>query len=47
MELWQLDVVGGVLLADGAEVKVLTGVDDHSGSGRRRSDARGRRPGGL
>jgi transposase InsO family protein len=30
MELWQLDVVGGVLLADGAEAKVLTGVDDHS-----------------
>jgi transposase InsO family protein len=30
MELWQLDVVGGVLLADGTECKVLTGVDDHS-----------------
>jgi transposase len=30
MELWQLDVVGGVLLADGAEAKVLTGLDDHS-----------------
>jgi transposase InsO family protein len=30
MELWQLDVVGGVLLADGTEAKVLTGVDDHS-----------------
>ena len=30
MELWQMDVVGGVLLADGTECKVLTGVDDHS-----------------
>jgi transposase InsO family protein len=30
MELWQLDVVGGVLLADGSEAKILTGVDDHS-----------------
>lgn len=30
MELWQMDVVGGVLLADGTSLKVLTGVDDHS-----------------
>jgi transposase len=30
MELWQMDVVGGVLLADGRDVKVLTGIDDHS-----------------
>jgi transposase InsO family protein len=30
MELWQLDVVGGVLLGDGTECKVLTGLDDHS-----------------
>ena len=30
MELWQMDVVGGVLLADGTEAKVLTGIDDHS-----------------
>jgi len=30
MELWQMDIVGGVLLADGREVKVVTGVDDHS-----------------
>jgi transposase InsO family protein len=29
-ELWQLDVVGGVLLADGREAKILTGIDDHS-----------------
>jgi transposase InsO family protein len=30
LELWQMDVVGGVLLADGQECKVLTGIDDHS-----------------
>jgi len=30
MELWQMDVVGGFLLADGATAKALTGVDDHS-----------------
>ena len=30
MELWQLDVVGGVLLGDGTQAKILTGVDDHS-----------------
>ena len=29
-ELWQLDVVGGFLLADGSRAKALTGVDDHS-----------------
>ena len=30
MELWQLDVVGGIALADGSEVKAVTGIDDHS-----------------
>lgn len=30
MELWQMDVVGGVALADGTSAKVLTGIDDHS-----------------
>lgn len=30
MELWQMDVVGGILLADGTELKALTGIDDHS-----------------
>lgn len=30
MELWQVDVVGGVLLSDGREAKILTGIDDHS-----------------
>src|SRR5438132_1658867 len=30
MELWQMDVMGGVLLQDGTECKVITGIDDHS-----------------
>jgi transposase InsO family protein len=30
MELWQMDVVGGFVLADGTKAKVLSGVDDHS-----------------
>ena len=30
MELWQLDVMGGVWLVDGRELKILTGLDDHS-----------------
>lgn len=30
MHLWQLDLVGGVPLADGREAKMLTGIDDHS-----------------
>lgn len=30
MELWQMDVVGGVLTEAGLEAKVLTGIDDHS-----------------
>ena len=30
MQLWQLDIVGGVFLTDGTECKVVTGVDDHS-----------------
>lgn len=30
MELWQMDIVGGVRLVDGSEAKILTGVDDHS-----------------
>jgi transposase InsO family protein len=30
MELWQLDVMGGVWLVDGQELKVVTGIDDHS-----------------
>jgi transposase len=31
MQLWQMDVMGGVLLAaEATELKVVTGVDDHS-----------------
>jgi hypothetical protein len=30
MELWQLDVMRGVVLADGTELKLVTGIDDHS-----------------
>ena len=30
MELWQLDVVGGVALDSGRYLKVVTGLDDHS-----------------
>lgn len=29
-ELWQMDVVGGFLIADGTHAKALTGIDDHS-----------------
>jgi transposase len=29
MELWQMDTVGGFLLADGTAAKALTGIDDH------------------
>jgi transposase InsO family protein len=30
IDLWQMDVVGGVHLSDGVEVKVVTGIDDNS-----------------
>ena len=30
MELWQMDIVGGVRLVDGTEAKIVSGVDDHS-----------------
>ena len=30
MELWQMDVVGRLFLKDGTEVKIVTGIDDHS-----------------
>ena len=29
-ELWQMDTVGGFLIADGSQAKALTGIDDHS-----------------
>ena len=30
MELWQLDIMGGVFLSDGTEIKLVSGLDDHS-----------------
>jgi transposase InsO family protein len=30
MQLWQLDIVGGIRLADGSELKLVSGLDDHS-----------------
>jgi transposase InsO family protein len=30
MELWQMDIVGGVTIADGTEAKIVSGIDDHS-----------------
>jgi hypothetical protein len=30
MELWQLEVMGGIWLANGRELKAVTGIDDHS-----------------
>jgi Integrase core domain len=30
MELWQLDVMGGIWLVDGRELKAVTGINDHS-----------------
>jgi transposase InsO family protein len=30
MELWQMDIVGGVQLADGTDAKIVSGIDDHS-----------------
>ena len=30
MELWQMDIVGGVRLIDGSEAKAVSGIDDHS-----------------
>lgn len=30
MELWQMDIVGGVRLAGGGEAKIVSGIDDHS-----------------
>jgi transposase InsO family protein len=30
MELWQMDVMGGVKLQSGQELSIITGIDDHS-----------------
>ena len=48
MELWQMDVMGRVFLADGAEVKIVTGIDDHSRFvGLREGGHAGHGPAGL
>jgi transposase InsO family protein len=30
MELWQMDIVGGVLIEDASDAKIVSGIDDHS-----------------
>ncbi|WP_431240942.1 IS481 family transposase (plasmid) [Mycolicibacterium aichiense] len=30
MQLWQIDIMGGVFLFDGRECKLVTGIDDHA-----------------
>jgi transposase InsO family protein len=30
MELWQMDIMGGVKVADGSDLNIITGLDDHS-----------------
>jgi transposase InsO family protein len=30
MQLWQMDVTASAFLVDGSEVKIVTGIDDHS-----------------
>jgi transposase InsO family protein len=30
MDLWQMDVLGGVRLVDGSDAMIITGIDDHS-----------------
>jgi transposase InsO family protein len=30
MELWQIDVIGGIRLTSGIQVSIVTGIDDHS-----------------
>jgi transposase InsO family protein len=30
MELWQMDIVGGVRIVGGSEAKIVSGIDDHS-----------------
>ncbi|MGH8574442.1 MAG: IS481 family transposase, partial [Gammaproteobacteria bacterium] len=30
MQLWQMDIMSGVMLDDGTDLKIVTGVDDHS-----------------
>ena len=30
MQLWQMDITGSVFLVDGTELKLISGIDDHS-----------------
>jgi hypothetical protein len=30
MQLWEMDIMGGIWLTDGRELKAVTGIDDHS-----------------
>ncbi|WP_181068756.1 integrase core domain-containing protein [Nocardia nova] len=30
MQLWRLDIMGGLFIADGREAQLVTGIDDHS-----------------
>lgn len=46
-ELWQMDTVGGFLLADRSRAKALTGIDDPPGSVQRVPDAARGCPAGL
>jgi hypothetical protein len=32
MQLWQINVMGGLMLGDGAELKVVTGLDPENGT---------------
>jgi hypothetical protein len=32
MQLWQLDIMGSIWLEDGSECKLVSGLDDYSGS---------------
>jgi hypothetical protein len=32
MQVWQIGVMGGVMLEDGAELKVVTGLDPDNGT---------------
>ena len=45
MELWQMDIVGGVRIVDGSEAKIVSGIDDHSRLWCRRGWWPGRRRG--
>lgn len=45
MNLRQMDVMGRVYLAGGTEVKIVTGIDDHSGAWSAPRRSCGPRPG--